>query len=90
MFCFSRCGDSVDHFLVFSVTMRSAAANGIRIDHLLVFSVTIMCAAADGDKQVGQELFHCALLHDAAGVIYVPLPEAGLRGGSACPTEPEP
>ena len=28
--------------------------------------------------QVGQELFHCALLHNAAGVVYIPLPEAGL------------
>ena len=33
--------------------------------------------------QVGQELFHCAPLHDAAGVVYVPLPEAGLHGGSS-------
>ena len=28
--------------------------------------------------EVAQESFHCALLHDAAGVIHVPLPEAGL------------
>ena len=32
--------------------------------------------------QVDQELFHCALLHDAAGVVYVTLSEAGLHGGS--------
>ena len=33
--------------------------------------------------QVGQELFHCALLHNAAGVVYIPLLEAGLCGGSS-------
>ena len=32
--------------------------------------------------QVGQELFQCAILHDAAGVVHVPLPEAGHCGGS--------
>ena len=26
--------------------------------------------------QAGQELLHCALLYDAAGVIYIPLPKA--------------
>ena len=30
--------------------------------------------------QVGQELFHCALLHNAAGVVYIPLPEEGFVG----------
>ena len=29
-----------------------------------------------------QELLHCALLHGAAGVVYVPLPKEGLRGDS--------
>ena len=32
--------------------------------------------------QVGQELLHCALLRDAAGVVYIPLPKVGLCGGS--------
>ena len=30
--------------------------------------------------QVGQELFHCALLHNAAGVVYIPLPRRGFVG----------
>ena len=29
--------------------------------------------------EVAQESFHCALLHDAAGVIHVPLPEPVLQ-----------
>ena len=28
--------------------------------------------------EVAQESFHCALLHDAAGVVHVPLPEPGF------------
>ena len=30
-------GDSIDHFLVFSVTTRSAATDGNSMDHFLVF-----------------------------------------------------
>ena len=30
-------GDSMDHFLVFSVTVRSTAADGDSMDHFLVY-----------------------------------------------------
>ena len=32
--------------------------------------------------QMGQEILHCAPLHDAAGVVYIPLPKAGHCEGS--------
>ena len=39
-----------DLFLVFSITMRSAATDGDSMDHFLFFSITIMSAVADGDS----------------------------------------
>lgn len=50
-------------------------------------SPILLCLHSEPDGrshivQVGQELLHCALLRDAASVIYVPLPKVGLRGGS--------
>ena len=37
--------ESMDHFLVFSITMRSAAADGDSMDHFLVFSIIVKSAA---------------------------------------------
>ena len=35
--------------------------------------------------EVAQESFHCAFLHDSAGIIHIPLPEPGLGwGGPEC------
>ena len=43
-------GKSMDHFLVFSVTIKSAAADGDSMIHFLVFSVTMRSASLDGDS----------------------------------------
>ena len=41
---------AMDLFMVFSVTMGSAEADGDSMDHFLVFSITMRSVVADGDS----------------------------------------
>ena len=51
----------MDHFLVFSVTARSASADDDSMDQFLVFSVTAGSASADDDSM---DHFLVSLSHD--------------------------